>query len=283
MRAHGKNLFPAWPGCFWHREPLPASAQNLHRLEFYGPERSMNTPMHEPAKPAHTAHVQPFVYEDTDTKALHFTIHHQQSLMRISRPTALQVDYTQVMMGYLLLHRHPQHIAMIGLGGGSLAKFCNHNFPETRFTAVEINPHVIAMRQDFLIPHDSEHFQVVEADGADYVLGVAGQIDVLMVDGFDYQGQPLELCSLQFYENCKRALANQGVLVVNLHDTHALYEVFIARLDTVFAGNIVEVATNEDGNVIVFASHTVKISPAALRAEVQKYCADWPSWIARNA
>ncbi len=243
----------------------------------------MNTPMHEPANPARTAHVQPFVYEDTDTKALHFTIHQQQSLMCTSRPNALQVDYTQVMMGYLLLHRHPQHIAMIGLGGGSLAKFCRHHFPETRFTAVEINPHVIAMRQVFQIPDDSEHFHVVEADGADYVLGVAGQIDVLLVDGFDHQGQSAQLCSLQFYEDCKQALTPQGVLVVNLHNTHALYEVLVARLNTVFAGNIAEVVTNEDGNVIVFASDGVEIAPAVLRTEVQEYCADWPSWIAQHA
>jgi spermidine synthase len=243
----------------------------------------MNTTVHDPAKTAYTAHVQPFVYEDTDTKALHFTIHQQQSLMRISHPHALQVDYTQVMMGYLLLHRHPRHIAMIGLGGGSLAKFCHHHFPATRFTAVEINPHVIAMRREFLIPDDNDRFRVIEADGADYIANVAGQIDVLLLDGFDHQGQPAQLCSLQFYEACKQALAPGGVLVVNLHDTHALYAVFLARLDTVFAGNIAEVATNEDGNVIVFASHTVRITPAVLRAEVQKYCADWPSWIARNA
>ena len=243
----------------------------------------MNTPMHELSTHARTVHVQPFVYEDTDTKALHFTIHQQQSRMCVSRPNALQVDYTQVMMGFLLLHRHPQHIAMIGLGGGSLAKFCYHHFPETRFTAVEINPHVIAMRREFLIPNDNDYFRVVEADGAAYVVDAVDQIDVLLVDGFDYQGQPLQLCSLQFYENCRLALTADGVLVINLHDAHVLYEVIIARLDKVFDGNIVEIATNDGGNVIVFASHAVKISPASLRAEVQKHCADWPHWIAQNA
>jgi spermidine synthase len=243
----------------------------------------MNSPLHEPANPVRTTHAQPFVYEDTDTKALHFTIHQQQSLMRISRPNALQVDYTQVMMGFLLLHRHPQHIAMIGLGGGSLAKFCHHHFPQTHFTAVEINPHVIAMRQEFLIPNDDDDFRVVEADGADYVRNVAGQIDVLLVDGFDHQGQPAQLCSPQFYEACKQALTPQGVLVVNLHNTHALYEVLVARLDSVFAGNIAEVVTNEDGNVIVFASDGVEITPAVLQTEVQKYCTNWPRWIAQNA
>ena len=83
-----------------------------HCVSSFVTVENMNTPMHELSTLTHarTVHVLPFVYEDTDTKALHFTIHQQQSLMRISRPHALQVDYTQVMMGYLLLHRHPQHI-----------------------------------------------------------------------------------------------------------------------------------------------------------------------------
>lgn len=230
-----------------------------------------------------TLHAQPFVYEDVDSKALHFTINQQQSLMCVSQPHALQIDYTQVMMGYLLLNRHPRHIVMIGLGGGSLAKFCRHHFPSALFTAVEINPHVIAMRREFSIPDDSECFRVVQADGADYVRGAVGHVDVLMVDGFDYQGQPEQLCSLAFYAACKRSLADGGVLVINLHNTHALYAVLIARIDAVFGGNMAQVTTNDDGNVIVFASHSVEISPAVLRTEIPKYCADWPTWIARRA
>jgi len=243
----------------------------------------MDAEIQERTPRARTVHAQPFVYDDIDTKALHFTIHQQQSLMRVSQPNALQIDYTQVMMGYLLLNRHPRHIVMIGLGGGSLAKFCRHHFPNTLFTAVEINPHVIAMRQEFLIPDDGEYFRVVEADGADYVRGAAGQVDVLLVDGFDYQGQPEQLCSLAFYTACKQSLAEGGVLVINLHNTHAQYELFIARIDEVFGGNMVEVTTNDDGNVIVFASHSVDIAPASLRADIQKYCADWPAWLAQHA
>jgi spermidine synthase len=41
-------------------------------------------------------------------------------------------------------------------------------------------------------------------------------LEVLLVDGFDIHGQPPQLCSQEFYDDCYRALAPDGVLVVNL-------------------------------------------------------------------
>lgn len=40
--------------------------------------------------------------------------------------------------------------------------------------------------------------------------------DVLLVDGFDIDGQPPGLCSQRFYDDCYQALTASGVLVVNL-------------------------------------------------------------------
>ncbi|MDP3651647.1 MAG: transferase [Rhodoferax sp.] len=243
----------------------------------------MNTPLNEAPDTAQTRHVPPFVYEEADSKSLHFVIHQLQSRMRTSRPNELQVDYTRSMMGFLLLNRHPRHIVMVGLGGGSLAKYCYQHLPQTRFTAVEINPHVIALRKEFLIPEDCARFAVVQADGADFVREAQGSIDVLLVDGYDHQGQPPQLCSLAFYTACRQALAAQGVLAVNLDDTHPLYELFVARLGQVFEGNIAEVAVNTYGNVIVFASVDVAISPLGLRSDIQKHGADWAQWSLQNA
>ena len=77
--------------------------------------------MPETLDPAH--HVRPFVYEDRTTKALHFSISEIQSRMDVRDPYALDLEYTQTMMGFLLFHPQTRGIAMIGLGGGSLAKF----------------------------------------------------------------------------------------------------------------------------------------------------------------
>lgn len=211
-------------------------------------------------------HVVPFISEENNLKSLHFSKNLLQSSMDSHQPDALALDYTRTMMGFLILHPQPRHIVMIGLGGGSLAKYCYRHLPATKITVVEINPHVIALRQAFQVPEDDERFTVVEANGADFLDDADAEMDVLLVDGYDERGQPPQLCSQSFYENCYRALTGPGILVVNLHDSNPLYELFIGRLDLSFDSNIAEVAANRDGNVIVFAGKKIKISPHSLRS-----------------
>jgi spermidine synthase len=210
----------------------------------------------------------PFIYEEANSKSLHFSIDQLQSKMRNSQPDALELDYTKTMMGFLRLNRRPRHIAMIGLGGGSLAKFCYRHLPETEITVVEINPHVIALRKEFLVPDDDERFHVIEADGADFVHDAESEFDVLLVDGYDHQGQPAELGSQHFYEDCHRVLTDQGIMAVNLHGYHPLYELLVGRINRSFSGNTTEVAANRDGNVVVFTGKNIPISAHLLRGSI---------------
>lgn len=176
-------------------------------------------------------------------------------------PWQLAVDYTRTMMGFLLFKPAPVRLAMIGLGGGSLAKFCYRQLAACRVTVLENNPHVIALRRDFLIPDDDARFEVLQGDGAVFVASPPAHFDVLMVDGFDHQGQPAALCSQQFYDDCFAALAPDGVLVVNLHHDDPDYALWLARILRSFAGNAVEVLAPEQSNCIVFASRGALLSP----------------------
>ena len=208
----------------------------------------------------------PFISEGANSKSLHFSTDQMQSSMCTSRPDELALDYTRTMMGFLLLKRHPRHIAMIGLGGGSLAKFCYRHLPQTKMTVVEINPHVIALRDEFLVPPDGERFQVVQACGADFVQDADAAFDVLLVDGFDQSGLPTQLGSQGFYTNCYQALTDPGVLVINLHALDPSYELLLDRIARSFDGNLAEVKVKKDGNTIVFAGKNMPISPHGLRA-----------------
>ena len=205
--------------------------------------------------------VLPFVQDDGQIRSLHFTPGELQSRMDMELPWQLEVDYTRTMMGFLLLKPAPAHIAMIGLGGGSLAKFCYRQLPGCHFTAVENNPHVMALRKQFAIPDDDARFAVLCDDGAAFVARHAGQFDVLLVDGFDHEGQPAALCSQAFYDDCFSALGPDGVLAVNLHQDDADYPIWLARLMRAFSGNAVEVPAPEKSNSIVFASRGPAISP----------------------
>ena len=79
------------------------------------------------------------------------------------------MEYTPKMMAFLLFNPNPEHIAVIGLGGGSLAKFCYRNLSRSRITVVEISQDFIALREEFCIPKDNERFRVVHDDGARYI------------------------------------------------------------------------------------------------------------------
>ncbi|MHB1249777.1 MAG: spermine/spermidine synthase domain-containing protein [Polaromonas sp.] len=209
-------------------------------------------------------YIRPFVRDEGAAKSLHFTLGELQSRMLTSQPWQLALDYTRTMMGFLLFNPAPRHIGMIGLGGGSLAKFCYRQLPASRMTVLEINPYVIALRREFQVPDDGARFQVVAADAALYLQTETPALDVLLVDGFDHEGQSAALCTQRFYDDCLAALTANGVLVVNLHYNHPDYPLWLDRIGRSFNGNAVEALCREKSNGIVFASKGRAISPRTM-------------------
>lgn len=208
---------------------------------------------------------KPFVHIEGQFKSLHFGIDALQSRMNTQDPSQLEVDYTRTMMGFLLFHSAPASIAMVGLGGGSLAKFCYVQLPASCITVVEINPQVIALRREFDVPEDDARLDVIEADGAAFMARQNARFDVLLIDGFDQQGQPAALCAQGFYDACFAALKPDGVMVVNLHYDDADYAVMVARIRRSFNGNACEVPALEKSNCIVFASRMDSRAPMSPR------------------
>lgn len=199
----------------------------------------------------------PFVYEDENLSSLHFEIDSVQSLMDKAAPNQLMLRYTQIMMSFLLFNDRPELIGMIGLGGGSLPKYCYQHLPRTRISVAEISPEVIALRDYFMVPRDNERFKVLPEDGAEFVKRHSGSLDVLMVDGFDLTGQPPQLCSEIFYEDCHRALTLNGIMVVNLCDLD--YKASLRKIRGIFED--VLLCDCPDGtNRIVFARKSGKLS-----------------------
>lgn len=198
--------------------------------------------------------VRPFLFEDERGIAMHFEISSIQSRMRRDDPYALDLDYTRAMMGFLLFVPEPRSLLMVGLGGGSMAKYCHRHFERLDITVAEINPHVIALRDEFLVPPESARFRVRCADGAEVVADEAvGPLDVLLVDGFNHEGQPERLCTQRFYDDCRARLTEGGVMVANLHADHEQCAAIVDRIGRAFDGRLVVVGAEAGGNLIVFA------------------------------
>jgi spermidine synthase len=89
--------------------------------------------------------------------------------------------------------------------------------------------------------------------GAAFVREAGPGCDVLMVDGFGYDGQPSALSSQAFYDDCADLLPPGGILVVNLSSRHAEYGLFVDRIRRSFADEVLVVEGADLGNSIVLA------------------------------
>ena len=197
----------------------------------------MPAPDHLPEPPAVAA---PLVVSDGKHRTLAFSPGDVQSEMLLAQPDALVLDYTRAMMCFALFAPLPRHIVMVGLGGGSLAKFCYRHFPHARITVLEIRADVIALRDLFCLPPDDARLRVLHCDAAHYLARTPGDADVLLVDGFDRNGLP-------------PALRPGGVLVANIFTYEPGYVSFLQHLRDAFDGRIMWFRRIAGNNRILFA------------------------------
>jgi len=193
-----------------------------------------------------------------------------QSSMSLLNPYILDIEYTRLMMGFLLFDSDPRRLLMIGLGGGSLPKFCHRYLPQASIDVVEIDPNVIALRNEFHVPPDDARFRVIHADGRQYLQAGPDPVDVLLVDAYDGHGMPAVLCERAFFEDCHAALLPEGMLVVNLHLESDSYPVCLAHLREIFGTSLFEVIDDDMTNSIVFACKGERFDDADLRTALRK-------------
>ena len=191
---------------------------------------------------------KPYVMDDGCSRTLYFSFAYVQSAMLINKPNALELAYTRKMMSFVLFEPQPHDILMLGLGGGSLAKFCHEHLPETNITVVEINPDVVAFRNEFKIPPDSERFRIVVGDAADYVAAGRQRFDVIVTDAFDRDGFATSVCNQAFYRNLQRSLTAKGLLVGNMTGRDEEKMVHLKMLGEVFGERTLAIPVGSNGN-----------------------------------
>jgi len=206
---------------------------------------------------------EPFVIESNKFKALYFDHESTQSLMDTRAPMRLVVSYTETMMGFLLFNSNPKSIAMVGLGGGSLAKYCHHHLPDSAIVILENNPKIIALRDQFHIPKNDARFEVRECDGAQYLKNTDKTFDVLLIDGFNKSGQPSQLCSDDFYASCFACLNPDGLMMINFSGSTGLSQIYQDRIHRIFNQSSVLVTEDDRMNQILFACKGTLLSASA--------------------
>lgn len=197
---------------------------------------------------------KPFILDSGRWRFLHFDFNNVQSAMSLEDPDKLSLAYTRKMMAFLLFNDAPARILLLGLGGGSLAKFCYRRLPSAAVTAIEMNPDVIGLREEFRIPKDDARFRVVCGDGASYVTRLQRSKDVILADACDRAGVAAQLDDIEFYRQVRRHLSQGGVFVSNLCGDHKIFESHLSKIHEAFEGQFLTLQVAPPlGNVVVLA------------------------------
>ena len=200
------------------------------------------------------------ISEADGVRYLHLGTPWVQGAMRIRKSLALELEYIQRMMVWMLLRPPAElthgHAVQLGLGAAAITRFC-HSTLRMRCTAVELNPSVIdACRLWFHLPADSPRFEVIEMDAARYVAdaGRTQTAQALCVDLYDHDAASPVLDSAEFYADCHRLLTDGGVMTVNLFGRDASFERSAQRIAAAFgADQVWSLQPTREGNTVVVA------------------------------
>jgi spermidine synthase len=194
------------------------------------------------------------IVDEGGVRHLHIGGRAIQSAIRLDAPDRLELDYVRAMMAFLLFRPQPRHVLMVGLGGGSMARFIHQRMPRTRVTVAEIDAEVLAAaRKYFHFPQDDRRLRVVIGDGASIVPGQPAKADVLVLDGFDNGESASGLCTQPFYDAAFAALRAPGVLVANFMADDRRLGRHLERIEKSFGRAPTLLLAEEKDNMIAFA------------------------------
>ncbi len=200
------------------------------------------------------------VVEDGITRSMHFGTDAKQSSMLLRDPYQLTLSYTRAMCAALLLCETPRRILMVGLGGGSLAKFFLHHYPQCHIDAVEFRPEVHKIAQQFFALPDEPRLQLFYEDAGSFMRNAApeqGEYDLILVDAFLDRGIAYSVIGMSFFDACRERLSPSGVLSMNLwsddrihandfiEDMGLSFDKQVLRLPVEGRANVIGIATRE--------------------------------------
>lgn len=155
------------------------------------------------------------VEEDDEARYLYFD-RTLQSAMNLNDPTALRLLYSQYASLGLAFRPDAQKVLLIGLGGGSIPKKYQKEFPSLAIDVAEIDPEVIEVAKRFFSFRDGKNLRVHAGDGRLFLTRTPQRYDLILLDAYYADAIPFHLTTREFFQTAERRLTPNGVLVANI-------------------------------------------------------------------
>ncbi len=155
------------------------------------------------------------VEQDSEARYLYFD-RTLQSAMTLKEPTSLRLLYPRFTSLGLTLRPEPQRVLIIGLGGGSIAKKYQHEFPSMEVDVAEIDPVVIEVAKKYFHFKEDKNVRVHAQDGRLFLMRAPRLYDLVLLDAYYADAVPFHLTTKEFFQIAGSKLSSKGAVVVNM-------------------------------------------------------------------
>jgi spermidine synthase len=155
------------------------------------------------------------IEEDEEARYMYFD-RTLQSAMNLKDPSALRLVYSRYTSLGLVFRPDAKKILIIGLGGGSIPKKLQKEFPSLEMDVVEIDPEVIQMAKSHFNVRDGKNLRLHAQDGRLFLTRSKTQYDIILIDAYYSDAMPFHLATREFFELAQRKLTPNGIVVANL-------------------------------------------------------------------
>ncbi len=217
------------------------------------------------------------IRRDGDVRAMTFVRDNGQEVVQsrvnLNAPHTLVSPYARSMFASYLYQPQPRRVLIVGLGGGAMVRFLTHHEPQAQIDAVEIDPAVVRLADQYFDVRSGGNVRVHTADAVAFVESVVDRYDLILMDAFlrpssdtDTTGVPTRLKTLEFLGRLKQALAPGGVVAFNVNE-HASMADDIAAVTTAF-GQVAVYRSPPSDNKVVIAAAGAMPTDDELRARI---------------
>ncbi len=141
-----------------------------------------------------------------------------ETSMLLGNPDALDMAYCRTMAAALALPAECKDVLLIGLGGASLPRFIQKQFPDLRLDIVELDPDVVKVAEQYFNFKGSANTRVFVLDGRLFLKRTEKKYDVILLDAYAGDRVPFHMTTLEFVRLVQSHLAPGGVVATNLWD-----------------------------------------------------------------
>jgi spermidine synthase len=151
--------------------------------------------------------------EDKRYMFLNNMAHSSMYLNGSTKAAIVYTDYFNLAFGY---NTKIENVLFIGGGGFSGPKQFLELYPWTKIDVVELDPFVVdAAYEFFQVPRNNPRLQIYIMDGRSF-LDKAGIYDLIVLDAYSHTYVPFHLMTIEFHQQLREHLSNNGVLISNL-------------------------------------------------------------------